>query len=222
MSGIPSDIHIRLRETLLNCGPFTSHNKLKAIFVEARIRPWRDRLPEADNAADRVETVIEFLYKQSSKTGENALVLFLRILSERLDPGDACHHRLLSLAGTLEQKIAKRLRIFISYKRGVEPDEPIARQVYEALSQDHKVFIDQNMLVGAHWVERIESELRRSDFLLVFLSAHSVHSEMVLGEVETAHRLARGRNGKPVILPVRLAYYDPFPYPLSDHLKITS
>ena len=42
-------------------------------------------------------------------------------------------------------------RIFISYKRGVEPDEPIAGEVYQALSTDHDVFIDQTMPVGTPW-----------------------------------------------------------------------
>jgi hypothetical protein len=36
----------------------------------------------------------------------------------------------------------KRARIFISYKR-VEPDTSVAREVFEALSQQHDVFIDQ-------------------------------------------------------------------------------
>ena len=46
-------------------------------------------------------------------------------------------------------------RIFISYKRDAEPDEPVALQVYQALSQQHEVFIDQRMLVGMRWVEFI-------------------------------------------------------------------
>jgi hypothetical protein len=115
-------------------------------------------------------------------------------------------------------KSSKRSRIFISYKRGVEPDEPIALEVFQALSQTHDVFIDQTMTVGTPWAERIEQELRRSDFLISFLSAQSVQSEMVLGEVETAHQLGK-ESGKPVILPVRLAYRDPFVYPLSAYLN---
>jgi hypothetical protein len=35
----------------------------------------------------------------------------------------------------------KRTRIFISYKR-IEPDTSVARQVFEALSQQHAIFID--------------------------------------------------------------------------------
>jgi len=52
----------------------------------------------------------------------------------------------------------KRSRVFISYKH-IEPDALVARKVYEALSQQHDVFIDQSMPVGVRWGERIEAEL---------------------------------------------------------------
>src|SRR5262245_16629387 len=94
----------------------------------------------------------------------------------------------------------QRVRIFISYKRNVHPDEQVALQVFQALSERHDVFIDQTMLVGARWAERIEAELRRADFLITFLSPQSVHSEMVKGEIETAHNLAQEQAGRPAIL----------------------
>jgi AAA-like domain/TIR domain/CHAT domain len=111
-----------------------------------------------------------------------------------------------------------RARIFISYKRGAEPDEPVAMAVYQALSQTHDVFIDQAMTVGTPWVERIALELNQADFLIIFLSARSVQSEMVLAEVEKAHQLYKTA-GKPALLPVRLAYANPFVYPLSAYLN---
>lgn len=112
----------------------------------------------------------------------------------------------------------ERPRLFISYKRGVEPDEPVALELFQALGQAYDVFIDQTMTVGTRWAERIEAEIRQSDFLITFLSAHSVHSEMVLGEIETAHHLSK-EQGRPTILPIRLAYRDPFVYPLSAYLN---
>lgn len=112
---------------------------------------------------------------------------------------------------------SKRSRIFISYKRKVV-DEEVALQVYEALGRKHDVFIDQTMPVGTRWAERIEAELRESDFLIVFLSEQSVNSQMVKGEIATAHRLAQESDGRPAILPVRLAYREPFQYPLSAYL----
>ena len=114
----------------------------------------------------------------------------------------------------------QKARIFISYKRNLTPDEPVALRVYEALSRQHTVFIDQDMPVGTRWAECIEAELRRSDFLIIFLSAASVHSEMVLAEIETAHRLAEEQGGCPILLPVRMAYKEPFAYPLSTYLNL--
>jgi AAA-like domain/TIR domain/CHAT domain len=111
-----------------------------------------------------------------------------------------------------------RSRIFISYKRGVLPDEPVALAIFNALSQHHDVFIDQTMLVGTPWAERIEAELGKADFLISFLTENSVNSEMVKGEIETAHRLKQ-QQGKPQILPVRLAYAAAFTYPLSAYLN---
>ena len=67
-----------------------------------------------------------------------------------------------------------RSRIFISYKRGKDPDEAVAIEVFQALRQFHEVFIDQTMPVGTHWAKRIETELQRSDFLISFLTQDSV------------------------------------------------
>ncbi|MBD2778511.1 AAA-like domain-containing protein [Iningainema tapete] len=110
-------------------------------------------------------------------------------------------------------------RIFISYKRNVEPDEPVATQVYQELSQQYNVFIDRRILVGTRWAESIETELRSTDFLIVFLSEQSVNSEMVQWEISLAQELAQRQSGKPVILPVRLAYREAFPHPISIYLN---
>jgi hypothetical protein len=113
----------------------------------------------------------------------------------------------------------RRARIFISYKRDVEPDQPVALAVFRALSQHHDVFIDQTMIVGADWPERVKAELCRADYMIVLLSPHAVGSQMVEQEVATAHHLARSQGGPPAILPVRLAYRAPFQYPLSEYLN---
>jgi hypothetical protein len=109
-----------------------------------------------------------------------------------------------------------RARIFVSY-RHVNPDKQIAEDVFAALKEKHDVFIDRNLRVGTDWAKRIEEELRLADFLIVFLSAQSVESQMVEAEISTAYRLAQ-ETGRPKILPVRMAYNEPFRYPLSAYL----
>ncbi|MDF5722792.1 MAG: AAA-like domain-containing protein [Rhizonema sp. PD37] len=117
----------------------------------------------------------------------------------------------------LNSQLSKR--IFISYKRDVQPDEQVASQIVQALSPQHQVFIDQKILIGTSWAEQIEVEIRSSDFLIVLLSEHSAHSEMVETEIRMAHNFAQVQSGHPAILPVRLAYRQPFQYPLSAYLN---
>lgn len=109
-------------------------------------------------------------------------------------------------------------KIFISYKRNIEPDTPVATAVYEALRQDHTVFIDQTLQVGEKWADRIQTAIKESDYLIIFLSDHSVQSEMVIAEVETAHHHGKA-HGKPAILPVRLNFNQALVYPLSAYLN---
>jgi hypothetical protein len=107
-------------------------------------------------------------------------------------------------------------RIFISYKRNVEPDHSLAGRIFETLQQQgHSVFIDRTMIVGQQWAMEIEAKVRNSDFLIVLLTAASSRSEMVRGEVEIARDEAAKSPGTPHILPVRLAYAGPLPYPLN-------
>lgn len=109
-------------------------------------------------------------------------------------------------------------KVFISYKRNVDPDSAVATEVFESLRKEHDVFIDTTIQVGERWAERIQNEIKRADYLVVFLSEHSVHSEMVIAEIDIAHHNEK-MNGRPVILPVRLSYTEPFVYPLSVYLN---
>lgn len=104
-------------------------------------------------------------------------------------------------------------KIFISYKRNVEPDSPVARAVYDALRAEHDVFIDTTIQVGEKWAEEIQRAIKETDFLIVFLSEHSVRSEMVVAEVETAREFGKK------ILPVRVAFDEALVYPLSAYLN---
>ena len=113
---------------------------------------------------------------------------------------------------------SNKARIFISYKRGAEPDEQIAKEIYQTFASSHNIFIDQTMPVGTPWAARIEQAIGQSDFLIALLSAQSVHSEMVLGEIEMAHRIMTVSK-RITILPVRLNYTEAFVYPLSAYLN---
>jgi len=171
----------------------------------------------------------------NQKINDRASIAFARSFYNALGAGENVEFayklgcNAMELGGDLQHLIPALVRreevqrnpqhIFISYKRDVDPDSKVALQLFEALSRDSEVFIDQTMLVGTRWAERIEAEINRTDALIVLLSARSVQSEMMQVEVELAARLAKARQGRPLILPVRLDYRDPLPYPLSEYLN---
>ena len=102
MSGIPPDLHQQIRTVLLDCGPFDDNSQIRDLFTDARISPWRFSLPGRDNVIARVEAFIAFLAgKHRADDGQNALVLLLCVLSERLDAGSDCPHRLTAVANDL-------------------------------------------------------------------------------------------------------------------------
>lgn len=113
---------------------------------------------------------------------------------------------------------ARTARIFLSYKRNVDPDQSLARDVVATLTgAGHQVFIDQRLTVGQAWAEEIEKQVRQSDYLIVFLTPESSRSEMVRGEIEIARHHA-ATNAFPRILPVRVRFEGPLPYPLNAYL----
>ena len=113
---------------------------------------------------------------------------------------------------------ARTARVFLSYKRHVEPDQSLAQQMVSGLSEaGHAVFIDQRLTIGQAWAREIEAQVRQSDYLIVFLTADSSRSEMVRGEIEIARHHA-AVNARPRILPVRVAFDGPLPYPLNAYL----
>ncbi len=97
--GLPGDWLNCLRDVLLRCGPLDSDAAVRTLFVDARLHPWRDRLPDnTASRAARVDALIDALCGQRTARGESALHLLLRILAEKIDPDDACHRELKALA----------------------------------------------------------------------------------------------------------------------------
>ena len=86
-------------------------------------------------------------------------------------------------------------RVFLSYKRHSEPDEPLALEVHGALSDaGHHVFIDQQMPAGIKWAEQISGKIRDCDALVVFLGAFAgeAHERVERMLFDAALGLARG------------------------------
>jgi len=103
MPSLPVHIYDRLASTLLQCGPFDSDATLQAVFIDSRISAWKDAIPEAHSRAERVTLAIAYLANQTTDKQQNALALFLHVLSEQHNPSDSCHQALAKLADDIAQ-----------------------------------------------------------------------------------------------------------------------
>ncbi|MBN1875751.1 MAG: AAA-like domain-containing protein [Anaerolineae bacterium] len=79
-SGISPDLYRRLHKAMLTCSHFHSNAALRGKFVDSRINPWVNSLPQENNVNDRVTAVVDYLYNQYNDVNENALVLLLRVI----------------------------------------------------------------------------------------------------------------------------------------------
>ena len=137
-----------------------------------------------------------------------------------VEPDVIEHTKALDCIVTARNSTKKSLqsRILIRYERNAKLDATITQSIYQALKQQHQVFVSQTAIISMDRAKQIEQEIQQSDFIILLLSEQSINSEMLLTEVELAHRFAKRQNGHPMILPVRLGYSGTFPYPLRDYL----
>jgi len=113
----------------------------------------------------------------------------------------------------------QKAHLFLSYKRDVQPDQKVVDYLSKNLpSQGYTIFTDTTIRMGENWLERIDEELTKSDFLVVVLSEASADSEMVQSEIHRAYEL-RKKNGQPQVLPIRAIYDDLLPYSISAFLN---
>ncbi len=145
MGAIPANLYSQLSKVLFNCGPFDSNDQLRSVFAHPKLEPWRKSVPEASSAQDRVFAVIAFLAeKRRSDTKENALVLLLHVLSDRVDPEDECHQRLVNLAHDLEGALG-----------GSSPVNHVRREANPMGQVMSFVAVDEKLLACARSVGRV-------------------------------------------------------------------
>src|SRR6476659_11364418 len=73
-----------------------------------------------------------------------------------------------------EPSTREPVRVFISYKRDIEPDQSVASFLHQSLvSQGHSVFIDIEIPPGRDWEEVISSEITNCEFFVVLLTKAS-------------------------------------------------
>ncbi len=112
-------------------------------------------------------------------------------------------------------RVRQNQNVAIAYKAHAEPDVRVLNLLHDHLTaHGYRVFIDRHLTIGVEWAQEIEKKIRSSDALIVLLSGASNQSEMVAYEVEVARESAH-QQGKPVLLPVRVAYGGPLSEPLA-------
>jgi hypothetical protein len=124
-----------------------------------------------------------------------------------------------ALASTTVKPVPAAKKIFISYKRDAEPDGELLGILEKRLGENgHQLFTHRHLEIGAEWFEEIERQICTADAVVVLLSSKAVSSEMVIYEVQTAHRASKQNGGVPRLIPVRLMYDKPLEDPLAGIL----
>lgn len=108
MPAISPELNNRLHEVLARCPQFDSAAQLHSVFVDERISPWRDAIPEAGSRSERIAALIAVLHDRANTQGQSALVLFLQALADTYPPGDALHQELRTLARSVETDVGTR------------------------------------------------------------------------------------------------------------------
>ena len=204
-----SDVYalgVMLYELTTGTLPFNGNSPMSIVFKHVNEQPPSLRsinpdLPEA------VETIVDkAMAKDPAQRYPSAQELLFDIDK-------------LLLTMTAGPMTAKPARLFICYKRSSSPDQQLATYLYEALmNEGHHVFIDQSIRAGETWLEEIDYQMRICDFMIVLLSQTSADSEMVKTEVSRAYDY-RKQQGRPHILPVRVAYEGLLPYSIAAFLE---
>jgi len=96
----------KLQDVLHKVDAFRSDRSFRAAFADNRLLSWRDQIPKAPSVTERVPVTIDYLTRQSSADGENALVLFLQALTELTDPADVLYIALKDLTVRLQQELS--------------------------------------------------------------------------------------------------------------------
>ncbi|MEZ2341485.1 serine protease [Microcoleus sp.] len=107
MSGIPPEINDRLYEALLDCDQFDDAGTLRKFFKgNAPLNPWRNHWQQG-SPSKLVEEAIGYLCdKHRDDTKENALVILVRLLANRIDSADSRHQILDKLAQELNSVLS--------------------------------------------------------------------------------------------------------------------
>jgi hypothetical protein len=102
IAGLSSSIHSRLRNILVDCEHLSSTDRVRAMFNDPRLTPYRSGIPEGTNIAERVDLLIDFLTNRKLRSGENLLIIFLVNLQNNIPNTDEKYERLTKVISDIE------------------------------------------------------------------------------------------------------------------------
>ena len=105
--GLSKELHRRVHKLLCDTEQFQSHRTLAALFGDPSLIIWRTGLPDTSGYSldERTEEVLGYLYTKRDIQGTPALILLIRCLTERTDPGDMRHLELKELENALSKEL---------------------------------------------------------------------------------------------------------------------
>jgi hypothetical protein len=111
-------------------------------------------------------------------------------------------------------------QVCLLHKANAQPDQHLLELLQSELSKHGcDVFLDKHLATGVEWARQIEDRIRRSNAVIVLLSAASVQSEVLACELEIAHQAGQEQPGRPLLLPVRLQHTGALPDPIGHILN---
>lgn len=108
-----------------------------------------------------------------------------------------------------EQPEEKKLKVFISYNQNPN-DSVVAQRIYHELREEYDLFLDrETVTIGGDFATSAQEWLSEVDFVIALISEQSLTSHWVRAELEDAFERSK-TGGRPIILPVRIAYSGPY------------
>lgn len=80
---IQTETHKKVRDALLIAGCMDSNASLRAMFVDARLAPWKSQVPEANNKGERVAYTISTFVDKFNTNQQNMLAVLLEVIGQR-------------------------------------------------------------------------------------------------------------------------------------------
>ncbi|MDX1521881.1 MAG: AAA-like domain-containing protein, partial [Anaerolineae bacterium] len=191
--------------------PFQSESSIGTMFKHVHDPLPSPRLFNPDLPLGVEEVIVKALAKDPAqrfaKAGELAEALRIEIAASDATP--------TIITDVIEIPV-EPARLFISYKRNRDPDHQLAAYLADYLvNHDHEIYLDQASPSTNEWLETVDDKIRKSDFIIVLLSAESANSEMLQTEVQRAAAYRR-QQGNPKTIPVRVAFDGMVPYALES------